>query len=76
MPRNCHISQLQKTSLNTAASFSDVMFKVDRIFVSLQNNKNKVIPCNSENTSKELLKVRYCSALISKISLPLTVFPF
>ena len=46
-------------------------------FFFIQNNKNKgyltavSIPCNSNITSNKLLKVQFCLALNSKISLPL-----
>ena len=46
-------------------------------FFFIQNNKKKgyltavSIPCNSNITSNKLLKVQFCLALNSKISLPL-----
>ena len=81
MSLNWHRSHLQKPLLKTA-NFCDVMIKTDWMFVFIWNNKNKVFPttvltpCDSENTSNKLLKVWFYSVLISKISLPLTVWSF
>ena len=75
----CHLTEKDHNFKNTAG-FSGVMIEVGWIFLFIQSNKNRVfltdvlIPCNSENTSNKLLKGWFCSALISEISLPYTVF--